>query len=555
MGLERAAQQEPPAPKQKGLQIMSASSITRRDLVKAGGFVAAGAAGASAFGASSAQAMVNSTIHELPSFFYTPDPVADSDIVATHEYDIVVVGAGQAGNGAAVSALKNGASVCVVEKMPQANTQGLEGAAVDLANSDDAAVKYLVSRHIEQNDFRPVREIVDTWAYRSAEAFECLREATSDGENPLVYDDGMAWDLEYPGTDMKAHVIYLIPSSGNYIAAGPAVADAIAAKGADYYYEMPASQLVKDADGRVTGVVCTNADGEYELFTANKGVILAAGDYQNDPEMVGYFLPDVMNGLCRQIGKTGDGIKMAMWAGGVIEPVGHTKMCHGYGNGPLGDEPFLRVNMKGERFSNEDMDLWLVQTLFRLDEATDGYCQIFDSNYEEQIKSWDGGSTNGGWAEYDTASMNAYVVDDPEYAGRGKVYRADSIEELAELLGISDTAALASTVQRYNELVAAGADTDFGKPVKYLQPIDTPPFYGIYRTQNLTAITSGIMTDGAQHVLDANAQPIPGLYAAGNNAGGFYGAVDYPLYDVEGISIGRSITGGYVAAENICAGI
>ena len=185
MGLERAAQQEPPVPKQKGLQIMSVSSITRRDLVKAGGFVAAGTVGATAFGASSAQAMVNSTIHELPSFFYAPDPVADSDIVATHEYDIVVVGAGQAGNGAAVSALKNGASVCVVEKMPQANTQGLEGAAVDLANSDDAAVKYLVSRHIEQNDFRPVREVVDTWAYRSAEAFECLREATSDGENPL----------------------------------------------------------------------------------------------------------------------------------------------------------------------------------------------------------------------------------------------------------------------------------------------------------------------------------------------------------------------------------
>ena len=529
--------------------------ITRRKLLAAGGFAAAGVAGAATLASSQhAEAMVNSTVRELPSFFYAPDPVDSADIAATHDYEIVVVGAGQAGNAAAASALRNGASVCVVEKMPQANTQGLEAAAVDLSHSDDAAVKYLVSRHLEQNDFRPVRSVVDTWAYRSLEAFDCMREITSDGENPLVFDEDMAYDLAYPGTDLKAHVVYLVPSEGNYVAAGPKVADAVAAKGADYYYEMPAAQLVKDGSGRVTGVVCTNADGAYELFNASKGVILAAGDYQNDPEMVGYFLPDVMNGLCRQVEKTGDGIKMAMWVGGVIEPVGHTKMCHGYGNGPMGDEPFLRVNMKGERFSNEDMDLWLVQTLFRLDEVTDGYCQVFDSNYQEQIASWEGGSTNGGWTEYDTADLSAYIVDDPNYGGRGKVYRADTVEELAGLLGI-DPAALVSTVDRYNEMVAGGADLDFGKPVKYLRPIDTPPFYGIYRTQNLTAITSGIMTDGAQHVLDADGEPISGLYAAGNNAGCFFGAVDYPLYDVEGISIGRSIAGGYVAAENICNGI
>ena len=58
----------------------------------------------------------------------------------------------------------------------------------------------------------------------------------------------------------------------------------------------------------------------------------------------------------------------------------------------------------------------------------------------------------------------------------------------------------------------------------------------------------GIIVNADNMVLDANDEPIEGLYAVGNNAGPFYGGTDYPM-DVLGLSIGRAITNGYCAGK------
>ena len=64
----------------------------------------------------------------------------------------------------------------------------------------------------------------------------------------------------------------------------------------------------------------------------------------------------------------------------------------------------------------------------------------------------------------------------------------------------------------------------------------------------LSATLGGLVIDEKQHVLDDNDEPIPGLFAAGNCSGPFFGAVDYPMI-FGGLSIGRCITGGFIAAE------
>ena len=96
---------------------------------------------------------------------------------------------------------------------------------------------------------------------------------------------------------------------------------------------------------------------------------------------------------------------------------------------------------------------------------------------------------------------------------------------------------------------------DFGKEPSLLFPVATAPFYGIARTTGITAILSGLLTDAQQRVIDADGNPIPGLYAAGNNAGGFYGAIDYPFTGeyIDAISIGRSVAGGYAAVLDAAA--
>ena len=100
-------------------------------------------------------------------------------------------------------------------------------------------------------------------------------------------------------------------------------------------------------------------------------------------------------------------------------------------------------------------------------------------------------------------------------------------------------------MKRYNELVAAGKDEDFGKPANYLVPVDTPPFYGIHRHVRMSAICSGVDVNAKHECLTPEGEVIENLYAIGNCSGHFYGGIDYPL-TVFGLSLGRCYTEGYV---------
>jgi succinate dehydrogenase/fumarate reductase flavoprotein subunit len=128
-------------------------------------------------------------------------------------------------------------------------------------------------------------------------------------------------------------------------------------------------------------------------------------------------------------------------------------------------------------------------------------------------------------------------------------HKADTLEKLAAKIE-ADPYTFVATVKRYNEIAASGKDTDFGKPVNQLFPIDTPPFYGIHRTLRLSAVCSGILVDENHQCLDATGNPINGLYAVGNLGGGFYGGADYPL-TVFGLSLGRCYTFGYLVGKHV----
>ena len=85
-----------------------------------------------------------------------------------------------------------------------------------------------------------------------------------------------------------------------------ALADYAEEQGVDIFYSTEAKQLVGDADSGITGVIAKGADGSIQ-FNAKKGVILAAGDYQNDDEMMDYYLPDLHYLGRKQNNKTGGG--------------------------------------------------------------------------------------------------------------------------------------------------------------------------------------------------------------------------------------------------------
>ena len=546
--------------------------MSRRDLFKMSGIAAAGVAGASLFAgcapksASSASSdakaakggadagTTTAAGHSragLPSFLNAP--AAITDIKETKDYDVVIVGAGAAGVPAAITAKQAGASVAVIQKESTAISQGNTATGILLDKSDPAGVEAVVSTLLAKHEYRAKREQVELWAKNSGEAITWLFEIAQQC-GAQVSDTTKKWTSgvqNVNGYEVNYLSIDFGPKPYNTGEGMKALAEYAEKQGVDFFYSTEAKQLVGDSNG-ITGVIAKGSDGNIQ-FNAKKGVILAAGDYQNDDDMVNYYIPDLKNLGRKQTNKTGDGHKMAIWAGGAMEEIGHTKMLHDFDAGPgsMCDMPFLAVKMDGTRFCDETCGMSIMNNFLRSETDQGNYCQIFDNNYTETAASWPG-------KLFDQEAIKAYMPEEPGekkgvYEGQIATFKADTLDELAKKLGITDAAAFKKAVERYNELVAKGVDEDFGKEAKYLAPIDTPPFYGIHRHVRVSAIVSGVNVDEHMRVLkDGTNEAIPGLFAIGNVAGNFFAGVDYTMW-MPGLSLGRAHTQGYVAGKYVAS--
>ena len=152
------------------------------------------------------------------------------------------------------------------------------------------------------------------------------------------------------------------------------------------------------------------------------------------------------------------------------------------------------------------------------------------------------------------------VVPDEKYTGGGEktsvksfeesaTFKADTIEELIEMMGLPRETAKAS-IERYNELARQGVDADFGKKSTRLFALEKGPFYAFqFNPALLLVVMGGLVVDHNNcQALDADHNPIPGLYVAGNTMGGRF-LVDYPTV-VQGISHSSCMTFGRLAGAS-----
>lgn len=495
----------------------------------------------------------------LPSFLATPDPI--KDIAETKDYDIVIVGAGASGIACAMSAKEAGASsIAVLQKESQAYSAGNTGTGIVLDQTAPGGVETVVSLLLKEHEYRSSREQVEIWARNSGEAVKWMQKLAITAGVPAdnAIDNTKKWNSS--NATMNGYAIGwfsldFAPKPYNVNKAVQQIASYEEQQGIEFFYKTPGSQLVVDDSGAVTGIVAEKEDGSYVQFNAKKAVVLATGDYQNDDEMTDYYLPDLHFMGRKKSNCTGDGHKMAIWAGGEMEPIAHTKMLHDFDGGPgaMCDMPFLAVKLDGTRFSNEEAGMSVMNNFLRSEADQGNYAQIMDSDY------FDAG-TAAGYSSFGTmlpaAALASYMPEETGektgvYSDLVTTYKADTIEELGKKLGITDTAAFAKTVQRYNELAAEGADEDFGKQAQYLLPVQTAPFYGMKRHVRVSAIVSGVIVDKNMAVVNADTQePIKGLYAIGNTAGEFFGGIDYTM-KIPGVSLGRAYTEGYVCGKTV----
>ncbi len=519
----------------------------------------------------------------------TPESYAD--------YDIVVVGAGAAGVPAAGWAAELGAKVALLQKEPAIVSQGNCGSAIIKSRSTEAGIAKWIHHTNGLCDWRADTKQLRAYADYSEEAMMWfwnragMTKETEYGDGSKVDNNKESAKLLNDGNGLCAflstsgdftgvwkdrensydygddHCYFWAPWVGpkpkNVGNALKNIVDNIQKThdNLELFLNTPAVKLVKE-NGRVTGVIAKNAEGKYIQFNAAKAVILATGDYTNNPAMAERWCPDIKDFDKKQFGKTGDGHIMAISAGAEMEPLGHTKMMHDFDSALMWEEPFLYVNMEGERFTNEYTGFVYMGNILRNQPSYKGsmldaehrdtgskgwYCTIYDSDYV----NWDKDSFVSGMVP--PAVMEKFIpgaVEDPKGVFKNLIdlHRCDTLDELAQELDIPADK-LKASVERYNQLCEKGCDTDFGKPAKYLHKIAKPPFWGARKHIRVSAEVSGVMTNENAQALDAQGKPIPGLYCAGNLGGPFYGGADYPFHQT-GLSLGRCYTFGMIAAKH-----
>lgn len=291
-------------------------------------------------------------------------------------------------------------------------------------------------------------------------------------------------------------------------------------------------KLLKE-NNQIVGLEATNADGQQVIVHAN-AVILASGGFAANTKMVQKYNTywtkvddDIATSNSPAI--TGDGIKLGTDVGADLVGMGFSQMM------PVSDPVtgelfsglqvppanFVMVNNKGDRFVDE------YESRDVLSQAAIDNGSLFYLIADENIKG----------TAYNTSQEKIN-----EQVEAGTLFKDDTLEGLAKQIKIDPTE-LVTTITKYNSYVDAGHDPEFGKDVFDLK-VEKAPFYATPRKPALHHTMGGLKIDSSAHVLDTSGQPISGLYAAGEVAGGLHAG-----NRLGGNSLADIFTFGRIAAQ------
>ena len=436
--------------------------------------------------------------------------------------DVLIVGEGIAGCTAALAAAAKGARVLVIEKapkdVPHANTAFSGGSFRRTSQAYPAEKFYQDMMSLSEGRANP--ELTRTMVEGSLKARDWLAEL------------GVPWNSKSRDPGAADQV------EGQGKALAQILRRAVAARDIPTLHETEADSLILERE-KIRGVRVKTKQGSSEM--RSRAVILAAGGFQANPEMVRRYIGPGGNHLVLRGSpyNTGGGIRMALEMGAKIDWMDdfHGGLIHyGYkkylAEGAMAGmrsmkkyEVGILVNQEGKRFVDEgehrsDKTYAKFGKMVALTQPDGVAYVIFDSTTKGTIN--------------------------PDYNGpeRGPV-EAASIRELATKLGI-DPAALEHTVTNYNDSIQGEKCLSLKPPkTNFACKIETPPFCAYKVTGGFTFTFGGIWTDTKAQVLDRNLKPIGALYAAGEiTTGIFYG--NY----AGGSSLPRCAVYGRIAGES-----
>jgi len=465
------------------------------------------------------------------------------------DYDVVVVGAGNAAMAAAVSAREQGANrVAILEKAPRelrgGNTHYSGGLLRFAYDRGEDLLPLVPGVEQEVPGFLTGVESYSPKRFRAD--LDRVTEGRSDPELSEILIgrsyDTVRW-MARRGIAMEAAVSLSGVRVGNTIKWSPGAVirarhegiglsamwfKAAQERGVEIRYGTSATRLVQDTRGRVTGVVTRDGDG-YGEITA-RAVVLGCGGFEANPEWRARYLgrPWDHAKVRGTRYNTGDGLRMALEIGAL--PCGQWTGCHStpidaeappHGDRKLTDKtnrlsyPFgVLVDVNGRRFfdEGEDFQFYTYAKLggIILNQPRGVAFQIFDAKVTGLLEG-----------RYST----------------GKPATADSLKALVEQLPV-DQARCLDTLEAYNASVGGGT---FDPTIRdglgtkglalpksnWAQRLDTPPFTAWPVTGGITFTFGGVKVNDRAQVQSTSWTPIPGLYACGEMVGGLFHS-NYP---------------------------
>ncbi|WP_417076153.1 FAD-dependent oxidoreductase [Holdemania filiformis] len=451
----------------------------------------------------------------------TPETQPES---GNEQFDIVIVGAGGAGLAAAVEAHEQGAdNILVLEKMSFAGgSTTMAFGGFNCTNS-----RFMDEQGKEETPVMLVDKIVKNGAgFADVDMAGIIAM-----ETPKVIEwlDGFGseWgkiryaDLHCPtdGTIPGVELIKVLKEQAEK-------------NGIEIRYNSPAVDLIADESGRVSGVQVKDANGEYTIDA--QAVILATGGFESNPEMIAkYDNPGLAHiHLAPSQGNMGDGIVMAEKLGAELRNMDLIQLSCAVApfsiqmQLPIKNNGVVFINKEGKRFTNEyseaSSDRRITEDILK---QTDAEC--FGVYNETIYQTFMAIEEKDFFDEYRMTGID----------NSGTVIKADTLEELAEKLGVDQETFLATmnglkTDNIGNEEVVKLADT-----------YKSGPYYAVTLTPGVMDTLGGVLADTTGRVINKEGKPIKGLYAAGEVIGNVQGA----YYSV---GLGEAVVFGRVSARN-----
>ena len=435
---------------------------------------------------------------------------ADPEGLADH-YDVVVIGTGGAGLTAAITAANEGKTVLLMEKL------GICGGSTALSGGEMAVPGNWIQLQegIEDSPELLAQDmLVGGDNVGSPELVDVIANNVLDASQWLTFEGGVAWEhnlLFFGGHSVQRS---LIPKGHK----GHAMTTKLVARVRDIdaitlVDNMQATELVM-GDAGVSGVKAKSTVSGTAYEFGCDAVVLASGGFGANVEMRAQANADFGDQFnsTDSVGAQGDGIVMGQAVGADtvdMELIQTYPICDVdtgallYLDDMRLDERTVMFNKEGKRF---------VEELGRRDVLSSA---ILAQTGERAYEIWDQAAAD------ETGVVDIHADEFDNLSSRQLCVKADTLEEACAPFEI-DAAELAKTIERWNEMCDKGADEDFEYRGE-MHRIDTPPYYIMAYKPAVHYTMGGLKIDTEAHVLDADGAPIPGLYAAGEVAGGKMG--------------------------------